>query len=86
MTIWVDLHVIECLGAKVPFLGSYIYGSLIAPCPLRWQLLGSDGSSGDTGQWSLVSGHGVELCSGGASRAGEALDRGTVSVLCASKL
>ena len=54
----------------------------MGPCPLRWQLLGSDGSSGDTGHWSVVSGHGVELCSGvsGASRAGEALDEGTVSV------
>ena len=46
------------------------------------------GAAETPGQWSVVSGHGVELCSGasGASRAGEALDRGTVSVLCASKL
>ena len=54
----------------------------MGPCPLRWQLLGSDGSSRDTGHWSVVSGHGVELCSGasGAIRAREALDEGTVSV------
>ena len=59
----------------------------MGPCPLRWQLLGSDGSSGDTGHWSVVSGHGRELCSGasGASRAiraMETLDEGTVSVVC----
>ena len=52
----------------------------MTPCPLRRQLLGSDGSSGDIR--SVVSGHGVELCSGasGAIRAREALNEGTVSV------
>ena len=46
------------------------------------------GAAETPGQWSVVSGHGVELCSGasGAIRAMEALDEGTVSVSCAFKL
>ena len=47
------------------------------------------GAAETPGQWSVVSGHGVELCSGasGAIRAREALDEGTVfSVMCFTKI
>ena len=50
------------------------------------------GAAETPGQWSVVSGHGVELCSGasGASRAirtMETLDEGTVfSVMCFTKI